>query len=107
MQERIKATHEVKAYLLDAIEQRRKQPREDWLSYALTYEYDGKPWSTEMVFGYAWNLSVGGLDTVTANIGLHIWHLATHIDQQAELRAERSQLTLPTEAIQLAYPAVL
>src|SRR3546814_495533 len=49
MQERIKATHEVKAYLLDAIEQRRKQPCEDWLSYALTYEYDGKPWSNEMV----------------------------------------------------------
>src|SRR3546814_9493105 len=70
MQERIKATHEVKAYLLDAIAQRRNQPREDWLSYALTYEYDGKPWSNEMVFGYSWNFYVGGLDFVTSKFGL-------------------------------------
>src|SRR5690606_26362472 len=106
MQVRIKATHEVKAYLLDAIAQRRSAPREDLLSYALTYEYDGEPWSNEMVFGYAWNLFVGGLDTVTANIGLHVWHLATHPEQQAILRADPSKLTLAIEEMLRAYAAV-
>jgi len=106
MQVRIKATHEVKAYLLDAIAQRRSAPREDLLSYALTYEYDGEPWSNDMVFGYAWNLFVGGLDTVTANIGLHLWHLATHPEQQAALRADPSKLTLAIEEMMRAYAAV-
>src|SRR3546814_2480554 len=59
-----------------------------------------------MVFGYAWNLYVGGLDTVTANIGLHIWHLATHLDKQAELRADPSKLTLAIAEMKRAYEAV-
>lgn len=106
MQLRIKATHAVKAYLLAAIAQRRAEPRDDLLTHALTYEIDGRPWSNEMVFGYAWNLFVGGLDTVTANIGLHMWHLATHTDQQAILRADPSQLTLAIEEMLRAYAAV-
>src|SRR3546814_841796 len=67
-------------------------------------------WSSDVcssdLFGYAWNLYVGGLDTVTANIGLHIWHLATHLDQQAELRADPSKLTLAIEEMMRAYAAV-
>jgi cytochrome P450 len=103
---RIKATHEAKAYLLDAIEQRRHTPTDDLLTYALSYELDGEPWSNDMVFGYAWNLFVGGLDTVTANLGLHIWHLARHPEQQAELRADPSKLTLAIEEMMRAYAAV-
>jgi cytochrome P450 len=106
MQARIKATHEAKAYLLDAIEQRRQKPTEDLLTYALSYQIDGEPWSNDMVFGYAWNLFVGGLDTVTANLGLHVWHLARHPDQQAELRADTSKLTLAIEEMMRAYAAV-
>jgi cytochrome P450 len=106
MQARIKATHEAKAYLMDAIEQRRHNPTEDLLTYALSYELDGEPWPNEMVFGYAWNLFVGGLDTVTANLSLHLWHLARHPEQQAELRADPSKLTLAIEELLRAYAAV-
>jgi len=106
MQARMQATREVKAYLLDAIAQRRQQPREDWISYALNYEHDGAPWPLEMVYGYCFNLFVGGLDTVTANIGLHLYHLATHPEQQEMLRAEPAQLTLAIEEMLRAYAAV-
>lgn len=106
MQQRIAATHEVKAYLLDAIAQRRKNPTDDLLSLALTYEVDGQPWSNDYVFGYTWNLFVGGLDTVTANIGLHVRHLAMNPAQQAELRADPSRLTLAIEEMMRAYAAV-
>ena len=106
MQARIQATREVKAYLLDAIQQRQKTPREDWISYALGYQYDGDPWSLEMVYGYCFNLFVGGLDTVTANIGLHLYHLATHPEQQEVLRADPTQLTLAIEEMLRGYAAV-
>ena len=106
MAARIKATHEAKDYLTAAIEERRHAPKDDLLTYALTYQFDGKPWSNDMVFGYAWNLFVGGLDTVTANIGLHVYHLATHPEQQAELRAHPERLTLAIEEMMRAYAAV-
>ncbi|MDB5736515.1 MAG: hypothetical protein JWO65_183 [Sphingomonas bacterium] len=106
MANRIKATHEVKACLLDAIQQRRENPRDDLITYALDYEYDGQPWTNEMVYGYCFNLFVGGLDTVTANIGLHLHHLATHPEQQAELRADPGKITLAIEEMLRAYAAV-
>jgi cytochrome P450 len=106
MNVRIKATHEVKKCLLDAIQERRESPKDDLISYAIDYEIDGEPWSNEMVFGYCFNLFVGGLDTVTANIGLHLYHLATHVEQQAELRADPAKLTLAIEEMLRAYAAV-
>jgi cytochrome P450 len=106
MAERIAATHAVKAYLLDAIEQRRKKPTQDLISQALLYEVDGRKWTNMEVYGYCFNLYVGGLDTVTANIGPHFYHLATHPEQQAELRADPSKLTLAIEELMRAYAAV-
>src|SRR3546814_13330342 len=69
------------------------------------YEMRISDWSSD-VCSSDLNLYVGGLDTVTANIGLHIWHLATHLDQQAELRADPSKLTLAIEEMMRAYAAV-
>ncbi len=106
MNARIKATHEVKQCLLEAIAERREAPTDDLISRALEYQFDGAPWSNERVFGYCFNLFVGGLDTVTANIGLHVYHLATHPEQQAELRADPSKLTLAIEELLRAYAAV-
>jgi cytochrome P450 len=106
MQARMKATRDVEAYLLDAIEQRRKKPTDDLISQALTFEINGQKWSEMEVFGYCFNLYVGGLDTVTANIGLHMYHLATHLDQQAELRADPKKLTTAIEEMLRAYAAV-
>ncbi len=108
MEERIKGTRAVKAYLLDAIEQRRKHPTDDLISQALTLEIDGEKWSDEEVFGYCFNLYVGGLDTVSANLGLHVYHLATHLDQQRELREapDRLALSQAIEEMLRAYAAV-
>jgi cytochrome P450 len=103
---RIECTRAVKAYLLAAIEQRRAEPRDDLISQALDYEVEGRKWTTMEIYGYCFNLFVGGLDTVTANIGLHLYHLATHPQQQAELRADPSKLTLAIEEMLRAYAAV-
>lgn len=106
MDERMAATRAVKAYLIDAIHKRRKNPTEDWISQAMAYEIDGVRWSDDELFGYCFALFLGGLDTVTVNLSNHIYHLATNIGQQEELRAEPSKLVLAIEEMLRAYASV-
>ncbi len=86
MDDRAAGVRAVKAFLLETIEERRKRPADDLISNALRIEVDGKKLSPIEVFGHCFNLYIGGLDTVSANVGLHFMHLATHPDQQRELR---------------------
>lgn len=104
--ERATNVRAVKAYLLEAIADRKKNPRDDLISTALTLEVDGRKWSDEEVFGHCFNLYLGGLDTVTSNIGLHFHHLATHPDDQEDLRANPKKTVVAIEELLRAYPAV-
>jgi len=106
MEDRVQGTLAVKAYLLHTIEERRKNPGDDLISIALELEVDGRKWSAEEVFGHCFNLYLGGLDTVSANIGLHFFHLATHPAQQDELRKNPAGATLAIEELLRAYAAV-
>lgn len=106
MQVRANSVRAVKALLMAEIEDREKNPREDLISNALTLEVDGRKWTKEEVFGHCFNLYLGGLDTVTSNIGLHFHHLATHPEQQEELRAKPERVVLAIEELLRAYAAV-
>jgi cytochrome P450 len=103
---RITSVRAVKTCLLEAIEQRRKNPTDDLISNALTLEVDGRKWTSEEVFGHCFNLYIGGLDTVTSNIGLHFHHLATHPEDQADLRAHPDKTIVAIEELLRAYAAV-
>jgi cytochrome P450 len=81
----------IKALLLETIAARKVNPGEDLISQALTLEVDGRKWTDDEIFGYCFNLYLGGLDTVTANIGLHFRHLATHPDDQRSMRNNGTQ----------------
>ena len=105
IEDRAAGVRAVKAYLLDAIEERRKRPTDDLISNALNLEVDGQKLSPIEVFGHCFNLYIGGLDTVSANCGLHFMHLATHPEHQQQLR-ENPKL-IPKAMIELlrAYSA--
>jgi cytochrome P450 len=103
---RITSVRAIKAILLEAIEHRRKYPGDDLISIALQLEVDGRKWTSEEVFGHCFNLYIGGLDTVTSNIGMHFHHLATHPDHQAELRAHPERMVVAIEELLRAYAAV-
>jgi cytochrome P450 len=81
----------IKALLLETIAARKLDPGDDLISQALTLEVEERKWTDEEVFGYCFNLYLGGLDTVTANIGLHCRHLATHPDHQRTMRDNSTQ----------------
>jgi cytochrome P450 len=103
---RIVAIRAVKALLLDEIQKRRSNPGDDLISNACRMEVDGKPWSDVEVFGHCFNLFLGGLDTVSANVGLHFYHLATHPEHQRELRGDPSKLEIGLSELLRAYSAV-
>jgi cytochrome P450 len=106
MEPRIAATRAVKAYLLDAIEKRSRNPGDDLISNALTLEVDGRKWNREEVFGHCFNLYVGGLDTVGANIGNQVFHLATHPDDQRMLREKPATIIAAVEELLRYYATV-
>ena len=93
----------VKAYLLEAIEERRKNPTDDLISNTLRLKVDGRPVSSIEVFGHCFNLYLGGLDTVTSTIGLHFLHLARNVDQQNSLRSDPSKIPGAMNELLRAY----
>src|SRR3546814_4238958 len=100
------ATRSVRDYLLEKLEDRRKNPRDDFISFAANAKIDGRPLSLDEQVGIAFNLYTGGLDTVSTNIGLHFRHLAERQDHQAYLREHPDMIPLATEEFLRAYAAV-
>lgn len=100
------ATREVVKYLRAEIEDRKRNPREDLLTFGVNAEVDGCKMTDDEVLGFAFNLFIGGLDTVSTNLGLQFWHLATHPDDQARLRADPSLIPDAIEEMLRAFAAV-
>ncbi|MFM2100351.1 MAG: hypothetical protein RLZZ366_1890, partial [Pseudomonadota bacterium] len=76
------ATRNVVGFLREQIEDRRKNPRDDVISYALAVEVEGQKLDDDELVGFAFNLFIGGLDTVSTNMGLHFLHLARNPQDQ-------------------------
>lgn len=106
MEVRGQATRAVKNYLLEEIESRRRNPRDDYITRVLDFEVDGRKWNEDEVFGHCFNLYLGGLDTVTAHLGLAFHHLATHPEHQRQLRADPSLSIVAVEEMLRAYAPV-
>jgi cytochrome P450 len=104
---RITSVRAVKDLLLETIEDRKRNPGEDLISKALKLEVNGRPWTDEEVFGHCFNLYLGGLDTVTSNLGLHFHHLATAPADQETMRNNTfQQNVVAIEELLRGYAAV-
>jgi len=103
IEERAAGVRAVKAYLLEVIEERRKRPGDDLISNALRLEVDGQKLTPIEVFGHCFNLYLGGLDTVSAAIGMQFAYLARNGEQQARLRADPSLLPKAMMELLRAY----
>lgn len=100
------ATRAVSDYLRAEIADRRRNPREDLISYGVQAEVEGRKLSEDELIGFAFLLFVGGLDTVSANMGLHAAHLARHPEHQRFLRANPDRIPDAVDELMRAYPAV-
>ncbi|MDB5737953.1 MAG: cytochrome, partial [Sphingomonas bacterium] len=101
------AVRAVKDYLVEEIDSRRKNPRDDYITKVLDFEAeDGRKWNADEVFGHCFNLYLGGLDTVTSHLGLAFQHLATHPEDQAKLRENPGISVIAVEEMLRAYAPV-
>jgi cytochrome P450 len=88
---RVASVRAIKALLMETIADRKANPSDDMISQVQSLEVDGRKWTDEEIFGFCFNLYLGGLDTVTSNISLHFHHLATHPDDQRTMRTNSPQ----------------
>src|SRR3546814_1510291 len=70
------STRKVVDYLRGEIADRQAAPREDLLSYGVTTQIEGRNLTDDELVGFAFNLFIGGLDTVSTNIAWQFRHLA-------------------------------
>lgn len=105
-EDRKNAVATLKAFIYDEIAKREKNPTDDLISSTLNMEAEGRKWTREEVFGHIFNLFIGGLDTVTANLGHQFHHLATHLDDQRTLRENPAMVEQAVLELMRAYAAV-
>jgi cytochrome P450 len=97
----------VNAYLRAHCDNRRRAPRDDLLSFAVQAEIDGRKFTGDEVTGICFNLFVGGLDTVSTNMGLQFRHLAERPDHQAILRATPAMIPDAIDEFMRAYATIM
>ena len=93
------AVSNIKAFLLDAIAERRARPGTDLLSEIMGLPVAGRAASDIELMGMAMNLFLGGLDTITGMAGWHFKHLATHPADQATLRIDPALIPAALEEL--------
>jgi cytochrome P450 len=96
---------ELFGYLQECVEAKRRSPGPDMLSriLALTGE---SAWSNEEILGLCFLLTLAGLDTVTAEIGFLLFHLAKDADLRHRVVADPALVTaLVEEVVRLEPPA--
>src|SRR3546814_14666227 len=91
------AVRKVKNYLLEEIESRRQNPRDDYITKILSFEVEGRLWNDGEVLGHCFNLYLRGLDTVTSLLGTIFNFLASHPAHPNPLRTDSSQTVLAVE----------
>lgn len=106
MEVRAAAAQAIKDYLLDVIEQRRRAPGEDMVSYLIGAQVDGAPIPPDRLLGLCFMLFVGGLDTVASSLGFIFRELALRPELQDRLRADPALVNPATDEFIRAFGVV-
>ncbi|MDB6060571.1 MAG: cytochrome family protein [Verrucomicrobiaceae bacterium] len=100
------STRAVKDYLWSEIRKRRENPVDDLISYGVQVEIEGRKLTDDELFGFCFNLFIGGMDTVSTNMAWQFRHLAENPKDQALLRANPELIPNAVEELLRAYAAV-
>jgi cytochrome P450 len=88
---RKQAGQQIYAFFGDVIEERRRNPGTDMVSYLLETEIDGQRLTREEILDVSFLLILAGLDTVTATLGCNIAYLAANPGQRKRI-AQKPEL---------------
>jgi cytochrome P450 len=79
------AGRQIYAFFGDVIDERRKKPGTDMVSYLLETEIDGQRLTRDEILDVSFLLILAGLDTVTATLGCNMAYLAANPAQRRRL----------------------
>ncbi|MEK9278787.1 MULTISPECIES: cytochrome P450 [unclassified Bradyrhizobium] len=103
----LQAVHEMSDYFRAHIEQRRKHPTDDLISYLMNARNkDGQPLEEAHVLGSLRLLLIAGIDTTWSAIGSSLWHLARTPADRERLIAEPKLMPTAVEEFLRAYSPV-
>jgi len=100
------ARQQTLAFLWQRIQERRRQPADDLISYLVQAQVDGQPVSDQHILGTCFLLLLAGIDTTWNSIGSALWHLAQHPEDCARLAAEPELMRTAIEEFLRAYAPV-
>ncbi len=103
----IVAMRDVTAYFTRLLDERRCEPRDDILSAAASWTFDGEPIPEPELLGMFLLLFMPGLDTVASELAYAFLHLATNDDDRRRIVAEPATIPTLVEELLRAYPVVL
>jgi cytochrome P450 len=93
-------------YLRDAIALRESEPADDLMSHVLAARIGDRPLTADEKLGMCFLLYVGGLDTVTNQLGFMFKHLAEHPEDQQKLRDDPDLISNAIEEFIRCYGVV-
>lgn len=96
----------ITTWIRKLIAERRANPAEDFTSYLLKSEIDGRPLTDDEMLGINFLIFIAGLDTVTSCLGLFFRHLARHPEQQEQLRVNPELIGDAVEELLRSYSIV-
>jgi cytochrome P450 len=103
----MRGLEEMTEYFRPHLEDRRKHPGGDLISYLVRQTYpDGTPFKDNHVLGSLRLLLVAGIDTTWSGIGSCIWHLAAHPQDRHRLLNEPALVPTAIEELLRAYAPV-
>lgn len=96
----------ITTWIRNHIAERRANPGDDFTSYLLASEIDGRPLTDDEMLGINFLIFIAGLDTVTSCLGLFFRHLARNPEQQAQLRTNPELIGDAVEELLRSYSIV-
>jgi hypothetical protein len=86
-------------FFRDEIARRADQPGTDLISWLLRQEIDGQPFAMHLLEENLMLMLAAGVDTTWGAIGFALWHLASHPEDVAALKAEPALLDTAVEEL--------
>lgn len=105
-EEMVKNRERLDEFIDTQIDDHRKTPRNDLISYLIQAQINGKPLEEQHIRGTIGLMFIAGVDTTWSMIGSSIWHLATHPEDLKRLRTQPDLIDSAVEEFLRAYAPV-
>ncbi|PZV40168.1 cytochrome P450 [Mesorhizobium kowhaii] len=100
------AARTIVAFIDEMAALRRKEPVDDFMSFIVQAQVEGRGLTDQEVRGIGVLIFVAGLDTVATAIAFDLAYLARNLEDQELLRNEPDRIVLAAEELLRAYPSV-